>query len=246
MLKYFTILLVSASFLSTQLNAQSFGFGCLGLGGINGGYSITKYNAEGLNDYLVRQGYFDSPGVEDKFFKEGKGFRIGANIFNVHISKSVLTLKALYQFSREDVTLNREFNRLKSISNFELKMDYWAVGIDFRVPITSFIDWKVFDGGITFFKTRLKDEIVYQNQSKEEIIYELPKVNLGYYAGAGFVIVIVPGYFSIEATGIYNQISIENLQNKSSNAFIPENSDKNFVESGGFTGVVQINLGLPL
>lgn len=61
----------------SKINAQSFGFGCLGLSGIYGGYTLQEFNAEGLNKSLNL--YNSSNSKID--FKKSEGFRIGGIYF---------------------------------------------------------------------------------------------------------------------------------------------------------------------
>lgn len=230
----------------SNLFSQSVGFGCLGLSGIYGGYSIQKYDAKGLNQFLQDGGYSDQAGMVNDIFKEGAGFRIGANIFRVQSSGSFLTVKGYYQFIREKENLKNELDGHPTLNRFELKMDHWGVGVDFGTALFSIMDWKIIEGGVNFYKTRLTHEIAFENGAETEDKYELPKTTIGYYAGTGFVLHVIPGYLSIEGTATYSYVEIDYLWRKSDYVALPNNGSTKFVENGGFSSVIQLNLGVPL
>ena len=72
-IKYFLIVLTILPF--SHVLSQSCGFGCLGLSGVYSGYSIQKYEADGLNNYfnyIINSSNSLLP-LKGKYdFKEGK------------------------------------------------------------------------------------------------------------------------------------------------------------------------------
>lgn len=236
------ILLLSFWFLlfsAKSLNAQSFGFGCLGLSGVYGGYSYQTYQADGLNDYLNSQ----YPNNDNFNFSSATGFRIGANIFRAKFAEYFLTAKGYYQFL--DQSEEVEFTTDNSIqkNKYNLSMDYWAFGFDLGLPIARFVDWKILEGLVTLNSIQIKKEVFIEGQKEDEIIYKKDGLNTGYYFGTGLVVQIIPAYLSIEGSAGYNFINIENLDNKDFNSS-QQNSD--LINQGGFGVSLQANLSIPL
>ena len=89
---------------ASAVNAQSFGFGCLGFVGGYGGYSYQEYKPNGLNNYVdvfnqVRSDSLISP--MEKFGK-ASGYRVGLNFFRAKMDNFVLTTKGYYQLISEN------------------------------------------------------------------------------------------------------------------------------------------------
>ena len=141
--KFFIYILASVFFLifAESIQAQSFGFGCLGLSGFYGGYTQQQYVAEGIDDYvqLNNSGTQIDPSIK---FKEGTGFRIGANLFRAQWDPVFITLKGFYQFMKEGHHTNGNINDVNSDipsgvlkKDYQLTMNYWGVGLDFGIPL---------------------------------------------------------------------------------------------------------------
>ena len=127
-------------------------------------------------------------------------------------------------------------------------MKNWALGIDFGYAITSFLSWKIIDGAVHFNNVSLTNTVNSTGET-EVNIYKSKSGVLGYSVGTGLIISIVKDYISIEASAGYTGLTIEKLNPEEGRRFLedlPEINNTNFIESGGFTAVVQLNIGFPL
>jgi len=228
--------------------SQTCGFGCLGLSGVYAGYSFENYVADGLNQQLNND--LQSLGIYDQEFNfhSGQGFRFGLNIVRANFDSYFFSVKGYYQFLEEEqavtaLLLRREESEFKS----KFEMNHWALGFDFGIPLVSFMDWKIIDGSIKFFNTKLTNQVLVNNVIINETNFSIPKITVGYAVGSGIVIHIIKDYLSLEGTGMYNFTNIEYLSNDLNSDRIPnENSKTNLVNGGGFSGIVQLNVGIPL
>lgn len=244
--KYITIFLLLG--LPQITMTQSCGFGCLGLSGIYAGYSFEDYSADGLNQQL--NGNLEKMGISDQSynFRSGQGFRFGINIVRANFENYYFTVKGYYQFLKEEQSISTsllqgEENELKS----KFEMNHWAMGFDFGIPLVNFLDWKIVDGSIKFYNTQLSNQVITNNTVVEETKFTTPKISVGYALGSGLVIHIIKDYISIEGTGMYNFTNVDYLTNDdNSNHFPDEDSKTDLVHSGGFSGIVQLNIGIPL
>jgi len=240
----FTIIVLL--FLSTlTINAQGFGFGCLGLSGVYGGYTYQDYKADGLNSYI--NSIAANGNLNKQTFKRAEGFRVGANIFRAKFSGYFLTMKGFYQFLKETKTVDVVTSVHTGNEQFEMKLDHWGVGIDFGFPVFHFLDWKLLEGGVTFYNISLTNSYTPAGSEKVENKYSEPKSTISYYAASGIIIHLVKDYISIEGTASYNFIHIPSLKKDSGAGpnLIPDNNI-NLIESGGLSVSVQLNLGFPL
>ncbi len=241
----FLLIIFPLIFTANNSYSQSFGFGCLGLSGIYGGYTYQDYKADGLNSYINS---ISVNGSQNKVtFSRAEGLRVGGNIFRANFSGYFLTLKGYYQFLKETKTVDVATLAHSGNEEFELKLDHWGFGIDFGFPIFSFLDLKLVEGGVTFYNINLKNSYTSTGSVKVENNYSEPQSTVGYYAASGLILHLVKNYISIEGTAIYNFINIPTVQiGRGSNLnSIPKNQ-QNFIEKGGLAVSVQLNLGFPL
>lgn len=254
LIKYLIIVL---SFLSiSKINSQTCGFGCLGLSGVYAGYSIQKYEADGLNQYLNLylppfSGGALSTSNSMFNFKEGSGFKVGINLVRANYSNFFFSFKGYYQFLSEEQNVQTEdgfgyFN----IYNAKLEMNNWGIGLDLGIPLLSFIDWKIIEGELKFFSPKLSVENYNNNPLANSIVieesYTPDKVNMGYSIGSGLIFNIVRDYVSLEVTGMYSFIKIDNFSSDIDGSKIPhEGSDTKFISKGGIQGIMQLNVGIP-
>jgi len=49
---FYTVILISVVFFNTNINSQTFGFGCLGFFGGYGGVVYQSFKADGLNQFV--------------------------------------------------------------------------------------------------------------------------------------------------------------------------------------------------
>jgi len=243
-LKYILLLLfLSAS--NTLINAQTFGFGCLGLSGFYGGFTQQSYIADGINEY-VKMNYSGPRQIPGITFKQGTGFRIGANLFRAKMDFAFITLKGFYQFMKEEHQIDDEVQTNILKNNYRLSMNYWGVGLDFGIPLFSIIDWKIVEGGLTFYNSDFSYRILLNDEELTELKLSPETTKLGYYVGSGIILHLVRDYISIEGTAAYSIIRIDNMNNDSGDILLPTPSSKKALEKGGFTATVQLNIGFPL
>ena len=250
---FYTLIVLSVVSFNTNINSQTFGFGCLGFFSGYGGVVYQSYNAGGLNQFVkyfnnkIRPGTLDDPLEE---YYGAVGYRVGVNFFRATWESGfILTAKGFYQ----SLSRTREASETSVDGNtnntFELDLKNWAVGIDFGYSITSFLSWKIVDGSINFNNVSLTNT---KNSSNGTDVskYESDSNVLGYSVGTGVIIFLIKDYISLEGFAGYTGLTIEKLDygegNRSLLNGLNEVENSNFIESGGFTGVIQLNLGFPL
>ncbi|MBN1300401.1 MAG: hypothetical protein JW995_04225 [Melioribacteraceae bacterium] len=229
-----------------KLSAQTCGFGCLGLSGFYGGYSVYSYKPDGVNarlNEILQQLNHTSSKIK---FDQTEGFRIGANIFRAQFDHYFLTAKGYYQFYKEKQSLPKRGANGNSLLRSTLELNHWGIGIDLGIPVFSFLDWKIVEGGITFYTADLQNEFNFEPDLKETQKYSYTDVNVGYYLGTGIIIELIPDYISIEGSAFYNMVSIKDLVDDRSNFFLGENSDLKILDKASISGTVQLNIGVPL
>ena len=77
---------------------------------------------------------------------------------------------------------------------------------------------------------------------------------LGYSVSSGLIIDIISNYVSIEGSAGYTYLQIDDLKTEDGIFFLKGNPEAlilqqdygNFIETGGFMAVVQLNVGFPL
>jgi len=226
-----------------QLSAQACGFGCLGLSGVYGGYSIEKYKLDGLNKTLNEQ--LTALGNNEKVFQfeEMRGLRVGANIFRAKFSNFFLTAKGFYQFLKSSQEAKEQSVSGESIMKSDLSLNHWGFGIDIGFPIFSFLSLKLIDGGVNLYTSELMNTFS-DNTGTQEKDYNYSSMTMGYYAGFGLIIELIKNYISLEGTAYYQAISINNLVDNSGNKLPSDESRQKFVDKGGLSATVQLNVGI--
>lgn len=229
---------------STNKNfSQTCGFGCLGLSGVYGGYAIEKYQLDGLNETLNLQ--LQALGHNENIFKfdELRGLRIGANIFRAKFSGFFITAKSYYQFLKATQQTEAKGLSDESMMKTDLYLNHWGLGLDLGFPIFSFLSLKILDGGVNFYTSKLVNTFGNEVNIKEQD-YNYNSMTMGYYAGSGLIIELIKNYVSLEGTAYYQMISINNIADNSGNKLPSDESKLKFVEKGGLSTVVQLNVGI--
>ena len=228
-------------------NAQSFGFGCLGLSGFYGGYTQQVYKADGINE-LINQNYLSSSDEKIKLEK-GTGFRIGANIFRADFNDVFITVKGFFQFLKEEHTINSQpLGVIQGTfqKKIQLSMNHWGVALDFGFPLFSIFDLKLVEGGVTFYNSEFVYNTLLNDVQQTEVKLEPEKTQISYYIGSGLIINLIPEYISIEGTAAYTLLGIDSLKNNNVIVIPSLVSAKRPIEKGGFAATVQLNVGFPL
>ncbi len=237
--------------LNSNIYPQAFGFGCLGFVGGYGGVVYQSYKADGLNRYVEYFNEIHSGTSNDPMqkFDAALGYRVGINFFRASWESGfIITAKGYYQ------SLSRTRDASETLAagptNYilELKLKNWAVGIDIGFEISPYISWKIIDGAVQFNNVSLISTINSPGNTQVSV-YKINSGVLGYSVGTGFIIDIIDKYISIEGLAGYSDFKIDKLIRESGHYFlddVPGMENKNFIESGGFNAVIQLNIGFPL
>lgn len=244
MKKIFGIILIYL-LASSTISAQTFGFGCLGLSGFYGGYGIHTYDATGINSRLDYKYSFTN--LDPPKFERSTGFRVGANLLRADFESIFITAKGFFQFGKEEHSVTSDGqNNTQIDENYELQSNHWGIALDFGLPIFSFLQLKLIEGGITFYDIEYKEN-TYENETLIiENTYKNDSADISYYLGTGIIIVLVKDYVSIEGTAMYHFYKIETLEHTGDNRVMRTFEDYPVIENGKFAAAVQLNIGFPL
>ena len=70
---------------------------------------------------------------------------------------------------------------------------------------------------------------------------------IGYSVGTGIIVAILKDYISIEGLAGYTHLVIDNAYDNNGKPLLnPSSNYDKFIDSGGFTAVIQLNVGFPL
>jgi len=215
----YTVIFLAVVLFNTNINSQTFGFGCLGFFGGYGGIAYQSYKADGLNQFVK---YFNEmgPGTLDEPLQEyygAVGYRVGVNFFRATWESGfILTAKGYYQSLSRTREASETLIDGNKNNTFELDLKNWAVGIDFGYAITSFLSWKIVDGSINFNNvslTNTKNSPEGTDVSK----YQSDSGVIGYSVGTGLIIFLIKDYISLEGFAGYTGLTIEKLNYEEGN-----------------------------
>jgi hypothetical protein len=251
---FYSILIASFILFGTNIHSQTFGFGCLGFVGGYGGYTYQQFDAAGLNGYVNLFNQLSNADQKLSEFKYATGYRVGLNFFRATFKGGfIFTAKGYYQSLGKKNTTSYQVNEGQVNTAWDLDLKNWAVGFDLGIDITKHFSWKILDGAIHFNKITLTETNNFPGDSEVEK-YKNDTGEIGYSVGTGVIIAIIKDYISIEGLAGYTFITIDEVRNEEGIPFgnwvIPLNiappPDNKFIDSGGFTAVVQLNVGFPL
>jgi hypothetical protein len=230
---------------------QAVGFGCLGFVGGFGGYSFQRYNPTGLNNYISTYNSLRNDSLSSPMGKFGSatGYRVGLNFFRANIEGFILTTKGYYQFLSEKREATLETSTGSSSADFEVEMKNWGVGVDLGTSITKALSWKVIDAALLYSSAVFSDTRNYANAVTEVNKYSSEASTFGYSIGTGFILELIDEYVSLEGLAGYTVFNIDKVQSNGNYLSVDERSSapmNNFIESGGFNAVLQLNIGFPL
>jgi hypothetical protein len=238
--------------LISGIKAQSFGFGCFGFVSGFGGYSYQRFEPKGLNDYIkvfnrLREDSLVTP-MSD--FGTASGYRVGVNFFRAKVDNFVLTTKGYYQSISEKHESLEKFTSGTRTTSMKLDLRNFGIGIDVGISITKWASWKIIDGAVHINNAILTNT---ENSTGAQTVvkkYRTESTSVGYSIGTGFIFEIIDDYVSIEGAAGYTQIKIDNLQLDDGTLLTRhENTTdpmKDFIDTGGFNAVIQLNIGFPL
>ena len=244
---FFCFLMISAN-----ANAQTFGFGCLGLVGGYGGFSYQQYNSQGLNDYIQSFNTNHSDSLSSPIGKFGKaqGYRFGINFFRANVKGFILTTKGFYQnlTEKNQTSINSAAGDATVIN--QLQLINWGLGIDLGTTITGALSWKVIDAALLYTTASFTNTTNSPGPSSVINKYNSENPSFGYSIGTGFILDVIDQYVSFEGTAGYTFFSVSKMKSADGTELTAsENSNvsmKNFISNGGFNAVVQLNVGFPL
>ncbi|MBA4406113.1 hypothetical protein C0389_02445 [bacterium] len=247
LLKYFSVIILFL-IITSNIQGQTFGFGCLGLSGFYAGISQESYDASGINNFLypivAHQLNVSNQSSSPVKFEKGTGYRIGANLFRAKFNKVFVTAKGYYQFLKEEHSAKELISGSNNTTNHSLSLNHWGVGVDFGVNLFWILDWKVLEGNVTFFSADFTTEYLKDNVFVTDEKYNLDKTQIGYFVGSGLILHLVPDYLSLEGTVGFSFIKIESLKRVDSLGNLTYIN--NAVPSGGLNATIQLNVGFPL
>jgi hypothetical protein len=224
-------------------SAQSFGFGCLGLSGFFAGISHENYDASGINAFL-NTSLFPNKNPSEINFEKGTGYRIGANFVRAKFDKIFITAKGFYQFLKEEHSVTELSGNSVMNTNHKLSLNHWGVGIDIGVKLFWILDWKVVEGNINIYSGEFASEYSKDNIPQNSSKYTMDKLQIGYFAGSGLVLHLVPDYISLEGTAGYHFYKFDRF--RSFDALGNESVISNSIPAGRLGVTVQLNVGFPL
>ena len=253
--KFFILLLFFLLSVNQFSVAQTFGFGCLGFVGGYGGYTYQKYNPIGFNEYIrdfnLRE-FVNTPVDE---FSYAIGYRVGLNLFRATFENGILvTAKGYYQIIDKKNKGGVGIRQSEDNYSLDLNLKNWSLGFDVGWELTKVLSWKILDGSLNFNNITLTETT--DSPGAPTIInkYKSDAGVVGYSIGTGIIVAILKDYVSIEGLAGYTYLVIDNVYDENGTPFlnppqIPEQSfwtDSKFIDSGGFTAVIQLNVGFPL
>ena len=251
--KLLYLLLLSGILIPVNSVAQTFGFGCLGFVGGYGGFTYQQFDAKGLNDYIIA--FNDNPSVTSPMdeFSYATGYRVGLNFFRASFPAGfIITAKGYYQFLAKKNSAITEDQTVGIVNtSVDLDLKNWAVGLDVGLNITNNVSWKIVDGALHFNNVKLTETNDYPGETEVKK-YKSDAGVLGYSIGTGVIIAIVKDYISVEGLAGYTFMSFDDIKTDDGEYYLYPGGFSSiyqypkFIESGGFTAVVQLNVGFPL
>ena len=235
-----------------SVKAQSFGFGCLGFVGGYGGYTYQKYDPKGLNNYVkafnaANKDSLSSPMSE---FGKAQGYRVGVNFFRADFQGFILTTKGFYQFLSEKKSASINVTNGSSSAIYEVEMKNWGVGIDLGTAITEALSWKVVDAAVLYNSASFTNTRNSPGPSTTLLQFNSEKSTIGYSIATGFILQLAGRYISLEGAAGYSAFKIDKMRlDDGTELAISETSKEvmtNFITAGGFSAVIQLNIGFPL
>ena len=217
-----------------------------------GGYTYQQFDATGLNEFVLQFNETKASTLQSdlKEFKYATGYRVGINIFRASFEGGfMVTAKGYYQSLGKKSEVTENIPEGTTNYSFDLDLKNWAIGFDVGINLTAGISWKILDGAVHFNNVKLTNTV--NTPGDTEIHKFISDDNVfGYSVGTGFIVYIVEDYISIEGLAGYTGLTIDNMKLEEGTPFPPEpynnQENVNFIDSGGFTAVVQLNVGFPL
>ena len=245
-------LLVCFIAFSTNSNAQTLGFGCLGFVGGYAGFTYQQYNPKGLNEYINSFNINNADSLSSPMnnFGQAQGYRFGINFFRANVKGFILTTKGFYQSVTENhQTQINSYAGASTVIN-QIQLTNWGLGIDLGTIITGALSWKVIDAALIYTSASYTNTTNSPGPSSVIYKYNSENPSIGYSVGTGFILDVIENYISLEGTAGYSAFSIGKMKSVDGTELaVSENSNvsmKNFISNGGFNAAIQLNFGFPL
>jgi hypothetical protein len=245
---HFVFISLSLLFFNVTLSAQSFGFGCLGLVGGYVGYSYQVYNPVGLNTYIQAFNLAKKDSAQGPLQNFGKssGYRVGINFYRADLRGFILTAKGFYQSLGEESDATFSTSLGTSNTSLNYKLTTWGLGFDLGTSITRALSWKVIDAALLFNSAQLTNTTNSPGAITNIITYKSDKQAIGYTVGTGFIFAVIDQYLTLEGLAGFTFLKIDNVKQDNSASNDSPSAISNFIASGGFNAVLQLNIGFPL
>ena len=118
-----------------------------------------------------------------------------------------------------------------------------------NTSLSKALSWKVIDAALLYSSAVFSDTRNYPNAVTELNKYSSEASTFGYSIGTGFILELIDEYVSLEGLAGYTVFNIDKVQSNGNFLTVDERSSEpmqNFIESGGFNAVLQLNIGFPL
>ncbi len=248
-----TILILTAvASLTISVNAQQFGFGCLGLVGFYGGIEVQQYKPNDLNEYVHSYNEANKLALQDEMDEFGKaiGYRVGVNVVRANVSGFVFTVKGYYSTLSETNSSTEIVPTGLSNRSLRMRMNSFGAGIDFGTKITGGLSWKVVDAIAQFSTLRLRETISAPDGATSVNEFGNDDRTVTFIIGSGFILNILSDYLTLEGNFGYTFASVGKLKNSTTNEFFPQSVNSQIpleksINEGGLNLSMQINLGFP-
>jgi len=255
MLNFYTKIFLIIICTAFTTRAQTFGFGCLGFVGGYGGFTYQQYDAAGLNEYIKYWNSLEFVHSPLDEFSSASGYRVGLNFFRATFENGIIvTAKGFYQYLSKENKAGVGVGASDDNYSMDLTFNNWSLGFDVGWQFTKVVSWKIIDGSLNFNNVTLTQTTDLPGDPTIINKYKSDSGVIGYSIGTGIIVAIIKDYISIEGLAGYTYLSIDDLKNDDGNLFLGGNPaamyvslehDK-FIDSGGFTAVIQVNVGFPL
>lgn len=252
MLKHFYKIIVIILINITPILPQAFGFGCFGFVGGFAGYTYQEYKPGYFDDQIKA---FNSATANSTLqiipqFGKAQGYRVGINFFRANFSKVFISLKGYYEMLSEKHNFTYQSSNEAINSELELDLKSWNVGLDFGIPISEMLSWKIVEGNIHFNSAKLNYKPNLANNTLD-VKFNNDSPEIGYSIATGFVVSLIKNFASIEGTAGYRFFKIKQMTGDNGQMFsLVQDSNQiaesDFIKAGGFNASIQLNVGFPL
>jgi hypothetical protein len=158
----------------------------------------------------------------------------------------IVTAKGYYQsLGKKNKAKDETLSGMNDYA-FDMDLKNWGFGLDLGIDLIKGLSWKVIDGAIHFNNVKFTSTENYPGETRISV-YKSGSNVFSYSVGTGLIFSIIQDYISIEGLAGYTSLKIEEMKNDLGTSLTISNSEtQNFIDSGGFTAVIQLNVGFPL